>query len=78
MEIQQLVHNQAPWISRYVSHFVGYVKWGPVQFLPRILSQLLDLKKPAAHDHLVGSPRRLPDAVARLRHAMGVRHGLLS
>ena len=32
MEIQQLVHNQAPWISRYVSHFVGYVKWGPVQF----------------------------------------------
>ena len=35
LNIQQLVHNHAQWISRYVSHFVGYVKRGPVQFAQR-------------------------------------------
>ena len=34
--VQQLVHNQAPWISRYASHFVGYVEWGPVHFDPAV------------------------------------------
>ena len=39
MHIQRLVHSHARWISRFVSHFVGYAKWGPVQYYaghPRI------------------------------------------
>ena len=48
VDIQRLVHNQAPWISRFVLHFVGYVKWGPVHQLRKKMQDAMVLRGLAA------------------------------
>ena len=71
MEIQQLVHNQAPWISRYVSHFVGYVKWGPVQIVPKLLTEFAERGGAAVWDFHVSDKVLSP--TMRRAHPQG--HG---